>query len=201
MVLQCAGNDVDNGHSVAQVVQQLDSLINDIKSCCPTADIIVNKIPPRGHNNKLLETIDIVNKYISAMSQAKNSRVFSSDACPKSYSYYLKTKYILITKVNNFMPRKCWKYYIFPGCLSSKKGKDHCHSIKLHKWLWNSWYWANFQSAFRWLILEIVCHQQITRRWSLPFTFCYIWYEKPIICATYMWPEWNRWAHSSWNYF
>ena len=110
IVLQCAGNDVDNGHPVAQVIQQLDSLIHDIKSCCPNADIIINKIPPRGHNNELLETIEIVNKYISDMSGAKGSRVFCSDACPKSYRFFLKDETHFNHKVNSFMPRKCWKY-------------------------------------------------------------------------------------------
>ena len=114
VVLQCAGNDVDNGHSVAQVVQQLDSLIYDIKSCCPTADIIVNKIPPRGHSNKLLETIDIVNKYISDMSQAKNSRVFSSDACPKSYRYYLKDEIHFNHKGKQFYAQEMLKVLNFP---------------------------------------------------------------------------------------
>ena len=113
-MLQCAGNGVYNGHPVAQVVQQLDSLIYDIESCCPTAHIIVNKIPPRGHSNKLLETIDIVNKYISDMSQAKNSKVFSSDACPKSYRYYLKDEIHFNHKGKQFYAQEMLKVLNFP---------------------------------------------------------------------------------------
>ena len=102
---------------------------------------------------------------------------------PNPIVIILKTKYILITKVNNLMPWKCWKYYISPGCLSSKKGKDHCHSIKLYKCLWKSWYQANFQSAFRWLLLEIACHQEITRQWSLPFLHSVIYDMKKQLSA------------------
>ena len=64
LVLQCAGNDIANGHPVAEVGQQLDYLVHDIKSICPDADIIVNKIAPRGHNNELPKNIETVNEYI-----------------------------------------------------------------------------------------------------------------------------------------
>ena len=106
VVLQCAGNDLANGHRVAEV-QQLDFLLHDIKSRCPDADIIVNKIPPRGHNNELPKNIEMVNEYISDMSKVKGSRVFSWDACPKSFRYYREDEKHFNHKGKQFLPRKC----------------------------------------------------------------------------------------------
>ena len=114
VVLQCAGNDIANGHPVAQVVQQLDSLIHDIKIRCPDADIIVNKIPPRGHNHELLRNIEIVNNYISDMSKAKGSKVFSSDACPKSYRCYRKDEIHFNHKGKQLYAQEMLKVLNFP---------------------------------------------------------------------------------------
>ena len=121
VVLQCAGNDLANGHLVAEVVQQLDSLIHDIKSRCPDADIIVNKIPPRGHNNELLKNIEMVNEYISDMSKAKGSRVFSSDACPKSFRYYRKDEIHFNHKGKQFFAQEMLKVLNFPRLRYQKK--------------------------------------------------------------------------------
>ena len=121
VVLQCAGNDLANGHPVAEVVQQLDSLIHDIKSRCPDADIIVNKIPPRGHNNELLKNIEMVNEYISDMSKAKGSRVFSSDACPKSFRYYRKDEIHFNHKGKQFFAQEMLKVLNFPRLRFQKK--------------------------------------------------------------------------------
>ena len=100
----------------------LDSLIHDIKSCCPNADIIINKIPPRGHNNELLETIEIVNKYISDMSVAKGSRVFCSDACPKSYRFFLKDEIHFNHKGKQFYAQEMLKVLNFPRlCIQQKR--------------------------------------------------------------------------------
>ena len=107
VVLQCVGNDLANEHPVAEVLQQLCSLIYDIKCKCPDADIIVNKIPPRGHNNELLKKIEMVNEYISDLSKAKGSRVFSSNACPKSFRLYRKDEIHFNHEGKHFLPRRC----------------------------------------------------------------------------------------------
>ena len=40
----------------------------------------------------------------------RTAECFPQMLAPNPIVIILKTKYILITKVNNFMPRKCWKY-------------------------------------------------------------------------------------------
>ena len=90
VMLQCAGNDIGNGRPTAQVVEQFDCLIQDIKRCCPGADIVVNKIPPRGHNDNLLGEIEMVNTYITNVSKQRGLSVYCSDSCPKMYRYFKK---------------------------------------------------------------------------------------------------------------
>ena len=90
VVLQCGGNDARNGRPTAEVVQQFDYLVREVKKCCPRAEIIINQIPPRGHNDKLLNIISMLNTYIVNMSKDKRSRIHCSDACPKMFRFYQK---------------------------------------------------------------------------------------------------------------
>ena len=90
VVLQCAGNDIGNGRPTAQVVEQLDCLVQEIKRCSPGADIIINRIPPRGHNSNLIAEIEMVNTYITNVSKQRGLGVYCSDACPKMYRYFRK---------------------------------------------------------------------------------------------------------------
>ena len=90
VVLQCGGNDAENGRPPAQVIRQFDYLIREIKRCCPSAKIIINKIPPRGLEDELLAVISKLNTYVMNMSKDKRRQVTCSDACPKAYRYYQK---------------------------------------------------------------------------------------------------------------
>ena len=88
VVLQCAGNDLENGRPSSQVVQQLDYLIHEVKRCCPRAKIMLNQIAPRGNNSELLENISMVNTFICNVSRKKTNRVVSCEACPIMYRHY-----------------------------------------------------------------------------------------------------------------
>ena len=57
VVLQCGGNDIANNRPTAQVIKQIDYLVREVKRCCPSANIVVNKIPPCGHDETLMEKI------------------------------------------------------------------------------------------------------------------------------------------------
>ena len=82
VVLQCGGNDAENGRPTAEVIQQFDVLIREVKRCCPRAEVIINQITPRGHNDELFNVIAMLNTYILNMAKDKRSRVHCSDACP-----------------------------------------------------------------------------------------------------------------------
>ena len=90
VVLQCAGNDIGNGCPTAQVVEQLDCLVHEIKRCSPGAYIVINRIPPRGHNSNLIAEIEMVNNFIISVSKQRGLGVYCSDACPKMYRYFRK---------------------------------------------------------------------------------------------------------------
>ena len=76
VVLQCAGNDIGNGRPTAQVVEHLDCLVQEIKRCSPGADIVINRIPHRGHNSNLIAEIEMVNTYITNVSHKCSQEVF-----------------------------------------------------------------------------------------------------------------------------
>ena len=88
VVLQCGGNDVENDCPPAQVIRKFDHLICEIKRCCPTAKIIINKIPPRGRQYELLSVISKLNTYLMNLSKDKRRQVTCSDACFQAYCYY-----------------------------------------------------------------------------------------------------------------
>ena len=88
VILQCAGNDLENGRPPSQVIQQMDHLIHEIKRHCPRADKMLNHIPPRGENSELLDKISMVNTFIHNISRDKRSRVLSCDVCPTMFRHY-----------------------------------------------------------------------------------------------------------------
>ena len=90
VMLQCGGNDLANNRPTAQVIQQLDSLVREIKRCCPRATIVVNKIPPRGRDKRLLHNISMVNTFISNMARDSKLCVSCCDPSPKIFKYYSK---------------------------------------------------------------------------------------------------------------
>ena len=90
VVLQCGGNDLANNRPTAQVIRQLDSLVREVKRCCPWATIVVNKIPPRGRDERLLHNIPMVNTFISNMARDSKLCVYCCDPSPKMFKYYSK---------------------------------------------------------------------------------------------------------------
>ena len=88
VVLQCGGNDLQNNRPPAEVIEQIDILVKEVKRCRPGATVVVNKIPPRGHDDVLLQNISYVNKLISNMARDSNRSVLCLDPCPKMFKYY-----------------------------------------------------------------------------------------------------------------
>ena len=88
IILQCGGNDAENGRPPAQIVQQLDLLIREVKHCCPGARVVINKIPPRGRNEQLMNIISMINTFTSNLARDKRRRVHCSDTCPTSFRFY-----------------------------------------------------------------------------------------------------------------
>ena len=90
VVLQCGGNDLQNNRPPAEVMAQIDILVKEVKRCRPGATVVVNKIPPRGHDDTLLHNISFVNNLISNMARDDNQSVLCLDPCPKMFKYYAK---------------------------------------------------------------------------------------------------------------
>ena len=90
VVLQCGGNDLANHRPTAQVVQQLDILVQEVRRCCPYSIIVVNKIPLRGHDERLLHEIALVNTFISNMAREKKNNNYCCDPSPKMFKYFSK---------------------------------------------------------------------------------------------------------------
>ena len=90
VILQCGGNDLANNRPTAQVVKQIDLLVREVRRCCPRANIVINKIPPRGRDESLLQNIEMVNTYISNMASENNHKVYCCDPCPKMFKHFAK---------------------------------------------------------------------------------------------------------------
>ena len=88
VVLQYGGNDLQNNRPPAEVMNQIDILVQEVKRCRPGATVVVNKIPPRGHNDVLLQNISFVNNLINNMSNGGSQSVLCMDTCPKMFKYY-----------------------------------------------------------------------------------------------------------------
>lgn len=63
IVLQCGGNDLE-AVPTDRVVSQYDALIREIRQRCPSATIVLSKIPLRKHNVELHRKIDMLNTYL-----------------------------------------------------------------------------------------------------------------------------------------
>ena len=75
VVLQCEGNDLQNNRPPAEDMNQIDILVQEVKRCRPGATVVVNKIPPRGHNDVFLQNISFVNNLINNMSSCGSQSV------------------------------------------------------------------------------------------------------------------------------
>ena len=76
VALQCGGNDLQNNRARAEVMNQIDILVQEGKRCRPGATVIVNRIPPRGHNDVLLQNISFVDNLINSMSSGGSQSVY-----------------------------------------------------------------------------------------------------------------------------
>ena len=81
VVLQLGGNDLEE-HTPAEVVQQYDKLIHDVKRRCPrSTTVFVNRVPPRGYNGRIRQGINMVNTYLRNRGK-RGDGVRYIDSCP-----------------------------------------------------------------------------------------------------------------------
>ena len=81
VVLQMGGNDLE-AHPPAQVVQQYDRLIHEVKRRCPkSTTVFVNRIPPRGHDGRVRQGINMVNTFLRNRGK-RGDGVKYIDSCP-----------------------------------------------------------------------------------------------------------------------
>ena len=86
IVIQCGGNDAKR--QLADVVSaRIETLVHDIKPLSPSSDIIINKVPPRGNNKKVITNIQRLNSCLDQRFHA-DDRVHIVDVCPKSCHFY-----------------------------------------------------------------------------------------------------------------
>ena len=88
VVLQCGGNDSER-RSAEAVIQQYDALIDDVQYYCPTAHIVISKVPLRGNNTDISRKINEINKYLENRATRGDGVIFI-DACPQSLSMFKK---------------------------------------------------------------------------------------------------------------
>ena len=88
IVLQCGGN-VAERQPAAVVSARIETLVHDIKRLSPTSDILINKIPPRGCNRRVLNNIDRINSALDKRYQ-NDDAVRVIDVCPKAFDCYHK---------------------------------------------------------------------------------------------------------------
>ena len=87
IVLQCGGNDAEQQPAIV-VSAHIETLVHDIKRLSPGSDILINKIPPRGRNQKVLNNVEKIN---SAPKRYQNDVVVQIiDICPKAFECYRK---------------------------------------------------------------------------------------------------------------
>ena len=88
IVLQCGGNDAET-QPAAVVTTRIETLVHDIKRLSPKSDIMINKIPPRGYNRKVLSNIEKINSNLENRYQ-NDDAVHIIDVCPKAIQCYRK---------------------------------------------------------------------------------------------------------------
>ena len=80
---------MQNNRSSAEVMEQIDILVKEVRRCCPGATVEVNKIPPRGRDDVLVQSISYVNNLISDMARDSKQSILCLDPCPKMFKYYV----------------------------------------------------------------------------------------------------------------
>ena len=87
ILLQCGGNDLDNGESPPEVERQYQALIDTVKREAPHATITISAIPPRKRLHSLNSKIDQFNLFLQNLSQ-RLSNVLFVRLCPANESSY-----------------------------------------------------------------------------------------------------------------
>ena len=86
IVLQCGGNDAER-QPTEVVTTRIETLVHTIKRLCPTSGIIINKIPPRGTDNKILSKIEVINSSLDNH-YCNDVLVEIINACSTSLRFY-----------------------------------------------------------------------------------------------------------------
>ena len=74
----------------AEVIStRIESLVHDIKRLYPTNDVIINKVPPRDKDQKVLNNIKKLYSCLDYRCQCDNF-VEVVDVCPKAPQFYRK---------------------------------------------------------------------------------------------------------------
>ena len=90
IILQCGGNDYEY-HSLEQIKEQYDYLVNDIKYYCPGTKVIISRVPPRKTNSETMAKIAGLNLHLESRSNPEID-VHCVDVCPKITRYYKRDK-------------------------------------------------------------------------------------------------------------
>ena len=89
-VTKCGGNDAET-ETADCVMRNYDSLINDVRHCCPNASIVVCTVPPRGEKRDVMDNKDTLNTYLDQRATCGDN-VWCIDVCHKSLKMYRKDK-------------------------------------------------------------------------------------------------------------
>ena len=96
VVLLCGGNDSERYHS-SSVTKQYDELINDVRKRCPSARIILCKVPQRPGNERTVRNIKELNVFLDR--KAKNDGTISTlEICPNISSFFKRDQLHLNSK-------------------------------------------------------------------------------------------------------
>ena len=85
-MLQCGGNDIER-QSAETVCTRIETLVGDIRRLCPNSDILISKVPHRGRNQKVLNTVDKLNACLDQRYRC-DEHVEIIDVCPKSPHFF-----------------------------------------------------------------------------------------------------------------
>ena len=86
IVLHCGGNDAER-QPADVVTARIETLVHAIRRLSPRSDIIINKVPPRGNNKKVLDNIQRLNSSLDLLYHG-DDHVKIIDVCPKSHQFY-----------------------------------------------------------------------------------------------------------------
>ena len=116
IVVQCGGNDAE-ARPPHLVVSEYDELVKELKRMCPHSNIILNQIPARGLNPKILENIAKINTYLNNRGK-RGDGVFFNNPCPIDRQLFKSDLVHFNAKGMCFFARKLSTYLVnFHWCL------------------------------------------------------------------------------------